>query len=440
MRNWCLRTLFVTILLTLCCRTAVVSTSAYSRVDKYVNNSQSSVTDLYDTPNGTVIGQYYNGVIVNVYDDTDGWSAVTIGSDSVMIRGHIQSAFLCMGSDIDVDCAAYTGVVHSYNGSSIELKNAPSETAQTLGEYIEGVKVVVIGCFPEWYHIVLGTTTGFLRTVQLEKSEILQYGINVGIKEIGFAITELKTNQSWNEFGPVREYAFPSFDAEIIMDYAGADGDEYELIADLGDWLQVRWSRREQGFMRSDMFKVINTDKWLLKNSAQVYTSGIYEIGDDIPSGLYTFTLADNKIDKIEITGSNTTYNRIYTPNSDTYYTLYLPDGSVVNAVCQGFSAAKDEVVFNESNDAIFADNGLYWLRNQFSDAAGGKWYYSATLKPGTTTGKITLYNVLGEVFKEINLDINGITSIETVPIFNSRFLEMYNCTIEVKEVHDKWY
>lgn len=111
--------------------------------------------------NADSLGRYYNGVRVHILSREAGeWARVSV----MGVEGYMMSAYLAFGDAGDaVQIATPMYVVHNPNpGDKLNLRERPSEQAESLERYSNGTQVQVMGTIDGWAHARVGDRTGYM--------------------------------------------------------------------------------------------------------------------------------------------------------------------------------------------------------------------------------------------------------------------------------------
>lgn len=109
--------------------------------------------------NSTSLGKYYNGCIVAVLKSGEnGWSKVRIGN----LEGYMMEKYLEMDTPSSVASAQPSIEIRNANGTGLNLRCEPNLNADSLGLYMNGTKLTVMGLSDKWCHVCIDGKTGFM--------------------------------------------------------------------------------------------------------------------------------------------------------------------------------------------------------------------------------------------------------------------------------------
>jgi uncharacterized protein YgiM (DUF1202 family) len=106
----------------------------------------------------TSLGKYYNGTKVTVlaHPPEPGWAKVRVGNT----EGYMMDQYLAFGTEADGvrDMRPTVRVT----GGKVNLREAPSLNAKSLGQYSNGTEMKVWGICGEWLHVANGVKSGYM--------------------------------------------------------------------------------------------------------------------------------------------------------------------------------------------------------------------------------------------------------------------------------------
>lgn len=110
--------------------------------------------------NAASLGKYYNGCVVALLsDESDGWIHVRIGN----LEGYMDTRYLLLDAEINsVASAMPTLTIRNSSGTGLNLHENPVKSSATLGVYLNGRSVQVLGLSENWYHVQVAGKTGFM--------------------------------------------------------------------------------------------------------------------------------------------------------------------------------------------------------------------------------------------------------------------------------------
>ncbi len=273
--------------------------------------------------NGAIpVGTYYAGVIVNAAVAQEGWYRVKIMKSPTEIAGYVPSDSVVFGDARGLyEMGIRVATVLTCENGFVTLRDKPEDNAPSLGEYPSGMRVSVLGEIGDYCHICVGDYSGFIPKVALEYSDDV-YSSDTGIPAKGYGI--LNTPEAgWVPLKP-----YPAQDEAICQ--VPCTRTTVELLCNAGEWYQTRWRNDLQnGFLPSQYIKTY----WLsdLIHAGNItYNQGTYTVGQDLPSGLYTFTVPDGENGSLQINLPGA-QSKQYEVDGIAAYTVYLPENAVLN-------------------------------------------------------------------------------------------------------------
>ena len=317
---------------------------------------------LYEQPSDQAlpIADYYVGTSIKVIDESSlPWVPVEISflSERGNATGYIRQEQL---ANENVLHGVPIGIIQT-NGKGAELHDAPDVSAPIIGKYLDGTRVCIWGEWKNgWLHVAFGNTTGFVQKKWILMTEgSSMYGTSYAPPAIGYLISNVRSNKA----DANKQFVFPSASSEIVSPSSFSSklhsGYVHTLVGELSDWYQIGSSLNAYcGFVQKE-----NYDAYLLNDLLidKVFTveKGTYQVGRDIPSGLYTFTPPGNTIGQVSVSGTNTNLDRDFSIAGPC--TFYAPSDSMVKVLSDGsLSPMKHELLVTE--DRPFTGNGRFLL------------------------------------------------------------------------------
>lgn len=114
------------------------------------------------------LGKFYTGTPVDIVSDAgNGWSQVTIGSNS--LSGYMMTAYLSLDVSSVKDATLSMEVVSPYDTQSIMVRSEPSNSYDAVAALAVGDSVRVIGTTGNYYYVLLSDkSVGCLSTSEVE--------------------------------------------------------------------------------------------------------------------------------------------------------------------------------------------------------------------------------------------------------------------------------
>lgn len=110
----------------------------------------------YAGSDAPILGAYANGSRVRVLSTSGGWSRVTAGSRT----GYMSSRYLV--PDGGSGGAGDAVVSNPGAGQVLNLREEPSAASRSLGQYVNGTYVTLLGTGTEWHRVRVGGITGYM--------------------------------------------------------------------------------------------------------------------------------------------------------------------------------------------------------------------------------------------------------------------------------------
>jgi hypothetical protein len=271
--------------------------------------------------NAAPLAAYYAGVIVKAAKAQEDWYRVQIFKSPVEIIGYVPAGKLIFQDARGLyEMGIRVATILTGESGFVSLHEGPEDNAPILGEYPRGTRVSVFGEIGNYIHICIGERSGFVPKEALQYTDDV-FSADTGVPAMGFGVFNIPSGGS----EPLR--AFPG-QGEVFCHVPG-DRSTVEILSNAGEWHQVRWRNDLQnGFLPSRYLKAY----WLsdlIHDSNKTYTQGTYTVGQDLPSGLYTFTITEGENGSVQINLPGA-QSKQYEVNGIASYTVYLPAKTVL--------------------------------------------------------------------------------------------------------------
>lgn len=140
------------------------SSTVSSKVGYVKLNSASSVLNLRNSPNGSVIGVLSNSTKLDIIGTSSGWYKVSVNGKT----GYVSSSYVATSqpdtASISSSSAEKSGTVALKNtSSSLNLRLSPW-TGRVIASLSNGTKVTILGTSGLWYKVSVGSTTGYVHS------------------------------------------------------------------------------------------------------------------------------------------------------------------------------------------------------------------------------------------------------------------------------------
>ena len=324
---------------------------------------------FFDSNKDVPIGTYYDGTLVEVLHSQDEWSLIRISDSVSSMEGYVRS------KDLDTSMEAVTGyheiqlgLVTSSVDTRVPYYAGLGDQADVLGHLPNQAKIRVFGKYKEYYHVAVATQKCFISSNNLLLYGAISPDIYGGVQEIGYLYLDKQRVE------PSVLKAYPAEDAMTIehpwLSVQPKNSLSYpiELIADLGDWYQVRvMDEFGCGFMKKSCFgKKILLDDLLLSDTLAL-TSGAYQAGKDLKPGLYTFTLKRDEQGSITISSSQNAYDKSLQATGPSAYTLYIPQDACLRLEGNRIlTPMRQAPILTQENGFQYTGSGMFYVASQF--------------------------------------------------------------------------
>lgn len=385
------------------------------------------------TSDSDIIGNYYNGISVIVNEVSNGWACIQTGYLSHDVQGFVPVE--CLIEQIGMPRIWVATARSRQPAESPNLLSEPSSIhADVLGNIPAGTRLRLMGTVKKWGHVSLGNdVSGFILLQDLEIKEEEQNFLNSSlIPPLGYAYVNKVYESTWDS--PLTVYSLPDENADVALQAYGGNGMTFSLLADLGDWCEVA-DKHSLGFIKSqDVWPIQLNKLFILEDES--YTDGSYIVDSDLPSGLYTLFVPKGGAASLQISGTNSTNDRVHSVSGEAHYTLFLPEHAQVKIQGGVLKPMTKELRMDEGTNWSLTGNGRFFAELELSNIPDIS--YQVNLLPDADTGYVEVTNMIYQAEQppeggtlRIKLDKNTQPQIGvTVP--SGCFIEMHNCKITV--------
>lgn len=396
------RTLAALLLLSLLAAPALAydDTATYPSVARAETPGGRVVLRAAPDPDALVRGLYYTGARMNSRGAEDGdWLSVSLGwYPDTPTTGYIPASQHYESNPEEIVCEVPVAQVREAQATLLER---PAETARACGTLPRGARVSVLGESVDgaYCHVTLGSRQGYLPADALEP--VGQNALLGGsLPAIGYGV---------HAAGDVPIRVVPGeIDAEGRTVPAG---EWCELLADLGDTLQVRMRGYDfmTGFVPAEGFTLCRTDGWVL-DGGPTLPPGEYGPADGLPAGLYTLTQSGKGHASVYVGASEPYEEQLLALDGPGACTFYLPQGAELIFAGDGqIEPMRAEALISwAKNDGLFSQNGRYFCPVQLplGESRSFSIYYAcASIR--NVPGTVTVYSLLGEKLQTYTIDPN---------------------------------
>lgn len=408
-----------------------------------INAGIQGSTDFFNNKEDTPFGYCYDGDLVEVLNAQDEWSMIRIGDGLLSIEGYVRSKDLDTSTDaVTSNHKIRVGEIKCYTDSKVPYYESPSVNTAVLGFLPIQAKVRVYGKYGEYYHVAVANHQCFISSYNILLYEDAVFpDIYGGVPEIGYLCLDKQHDE------PSVLKAYPADNAMTIehpwlpANQMGASSYPVELIADLGEWYQVRvMDEFGCGFMKRSCFSNEILLKDLFVNDTLALTSGEYQVGKDLSPGLYTFTLGKDENGTISISGSHSAYDRSIQANGPSFYTLYIPRNSFIRLENGGTLAPMRQVpILTEDSGFQYTGSGMFYVHSQFPKFNFNQTgvTYEFTVADQSRNGVVILYDLLGDEVSRRILAPGEKYETNQIVLYDSSFVEIQNCVLTIYYTHN---
>jgi len=251
---------FLSVFLLCVCLLSFAHAEQKPNVFGWVNNANPEMPlNLYKSPStkSEIVGQYFNGVDARIYEAYDGWYYVDacpftgqtgyFEADSIMIRE--SRATPGDPQEPPVEMTPIYAVSPGEEQIYVYMRERPNEASECKGMYIAGTLVEVRGYAKEWSSVRVGKEYGFILTKELSPTDIPPGAHN--------KIPTIRTAKYNFDIGTIKFYRFPADDSPYtdmnLWDTYNAGFTQFNIIADLGEWVQINHNLQSRFIKKNDM-------------------------------------------------------------------------------------------------------------------------------------------------------------------------------------------
>lgn len=391
-----------------------------------IHSQTEAGTTLYSARSGDAVGYYFNHLPVEILTQYGDFSFVRIRDAYLSVEGYMQSRDL--SADLDMSREAlniHVGTV--INESKAVLRERPDSDSLEISRLPEGSKIEIIGKYKNFFHVYHGDRTCFVlcEAMHLAEDSVIAnpYG---GVPEIGYLFPKRKNT-------PILR-SYPSYETPVeegIEMFYFYPVRPLEVIADLGEWFQVRLMQEQRYYYipKAEVQQVVMLSDWFLNEDVMIPV-GRYRAGEDIKAGLYTYVLAEGQAGLLRIDTADTPYGKVIDAVGPALYTLYIPENADV--MIQSGGELRSATEFTASSGALsFAGNGMYFVGLQFPRVSLG--YCGVTYRFTACEGeqgRVAIYNLDGSLLEERVLRENECFEATPTLLDCTKFVEIEHCEI----------
>lgn len=344
-------------------------------------------------PDAPVLGLYYTGARMGLTDAGGGeWRAVTPGwINGSVVSGYLRAGQVYTGNPEEIVCEVPVAEVCAAQAA---LRAEPSPTARAVGTLPKGTRVSVLGETGDgaFCHVTLGERQGYLPAEVLAATgqDALLGGslpaIGYGVRAAGDVPLQILPGE-------------PDGEGRFVP-----AGTWCELLADLGDTLQVRAQGGDflTGFVPAEGFTLCRTDGWLLDDGPLLPPGEYAE--DELPAGLYTLSQSEKGHASVYVGAAEPYQEQLLTLDGPGACTFYLPEGAELIFSGDGELAPmrREALISWALNDGLFFQDGRYYCPEQlpFGESRSFIAFY-ARASNTYASGTVTVYSLLGEKLQE---------------------------------------
>lgn len=275
------------IILSLLLSVPVIGESAQSESGGLVLRDDEMI-DIYGSPYDSqgVIGRMTRNVLFIEEEVEDAWYRVELDTYHLKRNVYVHIEGLTNLEHVYVP-PIWVRTLGDSDQDTTPLYSEPDDASAQFGQYLPGTYLELIAVFDDFAMVEMGSSreygkAGYVKIENIERTD-KQYEMNIGIEHIGF-VEVVEPQDSHVTIFPDRNSTPYEFSA---MSTPGAT---LELIADLGEWYQVRGSTDTTlGFVPAKGIRAYLYRDLIPPADTQTMHEGQYWVGVDMPSGIYTY-------------------------------------------------------------------------------------------------------------------------------------------------------
>lgn len=141
-----------------------ISTTTSSKIGYVKLNNASSVLNLRNSPNGSIIGVLSNATKLNIIGTSSGWYEVSVNGKTGYVSSSYVSASQAAAASSSSSSSKKSGRVTLKDpSSSLNLRLSPW-TGRIISSLSDGTNVTILGTSGLWYKVSVGSTTGYVHS------------------------------------------------------------------------------------------------------------------------------------------------------------------------------------------------------------------------------------------------------------------------------------
>ena len=392
--------------------------------------AECATIDVLSRPSSSasVVGKYYAGTYVDEIEEDDGFIFVRIGDNNsgAAIEGYVSSNNVVGGEIFDIKASIkLMRTVAKADKQMIALYVDADHQSRHIGSLLPGTFIKVIGETEEFYHVYLGNViSGFIHKdfAVIADAGILPDGTMPSIGYCQIVAEETKDRIA------SAIYTLADTDSEIVYEVSAGYGVWLELIADLGEWCQVRsYSDNHIGFMKRDLlalYPLIATD-----SPSVFHLTGPTIVGKELDAGLYTIKTDKPTSFSLEHSGNTQSYTL---PDAGSY-TYYFPMESMLTPQSAlTLAQTTDGYIPSAENGWSISSNGRYLMGSQVQRGFGEYMTLGfIALVDGAENGYYEVSDFLGNLIERVDME-EGVTYYPAGT--KGTFIQIYNGILTLSE------
>lgn len=190
-----------------------------------------------------VLGQYPTGTWVDIIVRGDAWHKVQVGGKT----GYMMAKYLSSGNDSVIATATV-----KTNTRGLNLRTAPSESADIITSYPKGTKVEVLQKGSAWYRVQVGGNVGYMSAKYLSTGS--SSGSSGGSSSV--VANGVVNNPKSTQVLMLREKA--SQDSKVLGSYK--NGTKVQILKKGSTWHEVKVDGKH-GYMMAKYVKLTSSPK-----------------------------------------------------------------------------------------------------------------------------------------------------------------------------------
>lgn len=407
--------------LALCLPVLPAAASEITPFGYIVTSSPEELADLREGPSDDagVIASYFSGTtyrIGNAFIAENGYVFIFIQYEGSFAHGYMREEYLA-----DPDFRDGYPIIDTYAVEVAAVRvpegeaSAPMRRGADAYALYDGTLVRVLGGGEGFYHVEPKSyADGFIDEEYIERGGEPSW--RLGIAPRGYAVVR---PHAYESFGGMTEYP-GSINPHLSPSGSDPVSGKTMYLLSASDRDAQLWS----GFLPLGAVSLYWYDD--LYVSASPLDEGQYTAGEDMPSGLYTFTAVAGQSGMIRTTVRGV--QREYTAEDEAAYTLYLPSGMHVQVTGGTLRPTVSTPYFEQGKTFVYSGTGRRFLDPDTSSTT-----FEISVMKGADHATYTMANLLYEEGESEALEEGELApgEVRTIHWFPGTFIWIENCELK---------